>query len=64
MSRRFLIQLIEGEAQAVAWALEQTKFFTQGCDRLTKATDHKPLIALLGEKSLDQVPNVCLFRIK
>ena len=25
---------------------------------------HKPLISLLGEKSLDQVPNVCLFRIK
>ena len=55
---------IEGEAQAVAWALEQTKFFTQGCDRLTVATDHKPLTALLGEKSLDQVPNVRLFRIK
>ena len=55
---------IEGEAQAVAWALEQTKFFTQGCDNLTVATDHKPLISLLGEKSLDQVPSVCLFRIK
>ena len=48
---------IEGEAQAVAWALEQTKFFTV-------TTDHKPLISLLGEKSLDQVPNVRLFRIK
>ena len=48
----------------MAWALEQTKFFTQGCDTLTVATDHKPLISLLGEKSLDQVPNVRLFRIK
>ena len=47
-----------------AWALEQTKFFRQGCDKLTVATDHKPLISLLGAKSLDQVPNVCLFRIK
>ena len=53
---------IKGEAQAVA--LEQTKFFTQGWDRLTVATDHKPLISLLGEKSLDQVLNVRLFWIK
>ena len=28
---------IEGEAQAVAWALEQTKFLTQGCDKLMVA---------------------------
>ena len=55
---------IEGEAQAVAWALEQSKFFTQGCDRLTVATDHKPLVSLLGQKSLDQVANARLFRIK
>ena len=48
----------------MAWALEQSKFFTQGCDRLTVATDHKPLISLLGQKSLDQVPNTRLFRIK
>ena len=37
---------IKGEAQAVAWALEQSKFFTQGCDRLTVATDHKPLVSI------------------
>ena len=48
----------------MAWALEQVKFFTQGCDKLTVATEHKPLISLLGAKSLDQVPNVRLFRIK
>ena len=55
---------IEGEAQAVAWALKQMKFFTQGCDRLTVATDHKPLISRLGAKSLDQAPNVRLFQIR
>ena len=48
---------IEGEAQAVAWVLEQSKFFTQGCDRLTVATNHKPLVSLLGQKSLNQVAN-------
>ena len=55
---------IEGEAQAVAWALEQSKFLTQGCDRLTVATNHKPLVSLLGQKSLNQVANARLFRIK
>ena len=42
----------------------ETKFFTQGCDRLTVATDHKPLKGLLGQKSIDQVANACLFQIK
>ena len=28
------------------------------------ATDHKPLVTLLGQKSLDQVANAQLFRIK
>ena len=33
---------VEGEALAVAWGLEQTKYFTQGCDSLVVVTDHKP----------------------
>ena len=48
----------------MAWALEQIKFFTQGCDKLTVATDHTPLVLLLGQKSLDQFLNARLFRIK
>ena len=55
---------IEGEALGVAWALEQTKFFTQGCDSLTVATDHKPLVKLLGDKGLDTISNPRLFRLK
>merc|ERR1712015_491475 len=35
---------VEGEALAIAWALEHTKYFTQGCDNLVVVTDHKPLI--------------------
>ena len=35
---------IEGEALAVAWGLEQTRYFTQGCDDLLVVTDHKPLV--------------------
>ena len=55
---------IEGEALAVAWALEQSKFFTQGCDKLVVATDHKPLVGLLMDRSLDQASNARLLRIK
>ena len=55
---------IEGEALAIAWALEQTRYFTQGCDRLVVATNHKPLVALLGSKPLKSVANPCLFRLK
>ena len=32
---------IEGEALAVAWGLEQTRYFTQDCDNVVVTTDHK-----------------------
>ena len=34
----------EGEALAVCWALEDSKFFTLGCNNLAIQTDHKPLV--------------------
>ena len=46
---------IEGEALAIAWSLEQTKYFTQGCDDLLVVTDHKPLVKLLGDRTLDDI---------
>ena len=55
---------IEGEALAVAWALEQTKYFTLGCDDLVVVVDHKPLTKVLGDRTLDEIPNPRLFRIK
>ena len=55
---------VEGEALAVAWALEQTRFFTQGCDDLLVVTDHKPLVKLLGDRTLDEIQNTRLFRLK
>ena len=55
---------IEGEALAVAWSLEQTKFFTLGCHHLIIATDHKPLTKLFGDRTLDEIPNTRLFRLK
>ena len=55
---------IEGEALAVAWGLEQTKYFTQGCPNLVVATDHKPLVKIFGDRTLDEIKNTRLFRLK
>ena len=55
---------IEGEALAVAWGLEQTHYFTQGCDDLLVVTDHKPLVKILGDRTLDEITNSRLFRLK
>ena len=55
---------IEGEALAVAWGLEQTRYFTQGCDNLVVITDHKPLVKIFGDHTLDEITNSRLFRLK
>ena len=55
---------IEGEALAVAWGLEQTRYFTQGRDNLVVVTDHKPLVKIFGDRTLDEITNSRLFRLK
>ena len=55
---------VEGEALAVAWGLEQSKYFTQGCPNLIVVTDHKPLTKLFGDRTLDEIDNTRLFRLK
>ena len=55
---------VEGEALAIAWSLEQTKYFTQGCDKLTVITDHNPLVGLFESTTLDQITNPRLFSLK
>ena len=55
---------VEGEALAVAWGLEQSKYFTQGCEDLIVVTDHKPLVKILGDRTLDEITNSRLFRLK
>ena len=55
---------IEGEALAIAWGLEQTRYFTQGCRDLLVVTDHKPLVRIFEDRTLDEIPNTRLFRIK
>ena len=55
---------VEGEALGVAWALEQTRYFTMGCDNLVVIVDHKPLVKLFGDRRLDEIDNPRLFRMK
>ena len=55
---------IEGEALAIVWGLEQTKYFTQGCANLLVVTDHKPLTKIFGDRTLDEISNTRLFRLK
>ena len=55
---------VEGEALAIAWALKQTRYFTQGCDNLVVITDHRPLVGLFGNTTLDEIDNKRLFKIK
>ena len=55
---------IEGEALAVAEALQKARFFVLGCMNLTIAVDHKPLLKLLGDRSLEDIPNARLRNLK
>ena len=55
---------IEGEALAIAWSLEQTKYFTLGCENLLVITDHKPLVPIFGDKDLNSISNPRMFRLK
>ena len=55
---------VEGESLAIVWALEQSRYFTQGCDNLLVLTDHKPLVKLFGDRTLDEIANPRLFRLK
>ena len=55
---------VEGEALAIAWGLEQTRYFTQGCRDLLVVTDHKPLTKIFGDRTLDEISNTRLFRLK
>jgi hypothetical protein len=55
---------VEGEALAVCWALEKCRYFILGCPDLIVATDHKPLLKLLGDRTLEDISNPRLLRLK
>ena len=55
---------IEGEALAVADALERTRYFVLGCDDLIVAVDHQPLLKVLGDRKLEDIKNPRLLNLK
>ncbi|XP_064106861.1 uncharacterized protein LOC135215838 [Macrobrachium nipponense] len=55
---------VEGEALTVAWCLQKARLFLLGCPNLTVVTDHRPLTKLLGDRSLMEISNPHLFRLK
>ena len=55
---------IEGEALAVAYALNKARHFVLGCEDLIVATDHKPLLKILDDRHLHNIKNPRLFNLK
>ena len=55
---------VEGELLAVTDALYKARHFVLGCDKLTVAVDHKPLLGILNDKSLADIENPRLLMLK
>ena len=55
---------IEGEALAVTYGLDKSRHFVLGCDDLTIAVDHKPLLGVFSNRSLQDIPNSRLRNLK
>ncbi|KAK3771727.1 hypothetical protein RRG08_035782 [Elysia crispata] len=55
---------VEGEALAVTDALNKARYFVLGCEDLTNAVDHKPLLKLFGDRLLVDIPNPRLRNLK
>ena len=48
----------------MADALDKTRYFVLGCENLTIAVDHKPLLRILGDRSLEDIANSRLRNLK
>ena len=55
---------VEGEGQAIVWALNNTRHYTLGNPKLVIATDHKPLVKVFGDRDLGDIVNPRLARLK
>lgn len=54
----------EGEGLAIADALHRTRYYTLGCADLVICTDHKPLLGIFNDRSLEQIDNPRVSRLK
>ena len=48
----------------MADALDKARHFVLGCNNLVIAVDHKPLLKVFGDRSLDQISNPRLRNLK
>ena len=55
---------VEGECLGIVWALEQTRFFTLGSKDFVVVTDHQPIVKLFGDRTLDEISNPRLLKLK
>ena len=55
---------IEGEALAVTHGLKSCRYFIMGCPNLILAVDHKPLIKIFNDRSLESISNPRLVSLK
>ena len=55
---------IEGEALAVVDSLRKSRHFVLGCSDLIVAVDHKPLLKVFSDRSLEDINNPRLLNLK
>ena len=55
---------VEGEALAVADALDKARFFVLGCNDLIIAVDYKPLLKIFSDQSLEEISNSRICNLK
>ena len=55
---------VEGEALGCEWGLESTRHYSLGNPKLLIATDHKPLLKILGDRKLEDIANPRLLNLK
>ena len=55
---------IEGEALALIEGLNKARYYVLGCKDLFVAVDHKPLLKIFSDRSLEDIPNTRLRNLK
>ena len=55
---------IKGAALAVVMSLYKARYFVLGCQDLTVAVDHLPLLKVFGDRKLEEIENHRLTRLK
>ena len=56
--------VIELEMLAIVWATKKCRLYLAGCPNYTLITDHRPLIPILNSRSLSEIENPRLLRLR